>query len=75
MEAGMRERRKEEIIMPELKPCSFCGEPAIMQTFAVAGEKCARFRVKCGKCWCETDWESESAKDAAEKWNRRKENI
>ena len=57
--------------MEILDRCPFCGSDAVMQTFQVAGEKNARFRVKCTGCWSETDWESESAEDAAVKWNTR----
>lgn len=58
--------------MPDLKNCPFCGCEAIMQTFTTAMEKVRRFRVRCSKCWCMTDWDNFSEESAAEKWNRRK---
>ena len=59
--------------MIELKPCPFCGSEAIMETFTTAAEKVPRYRVRCSKCWCETDWDSFSVEDVVEKWNRREE--
>ena len=57
--------------MIELKPCPFCGGEAVMETFRAVRERFARYRVKCVECWCETDWESTSADEVTEKWNRR----
>ena len=58
----------------KLKPCPFCGGKAIMETFATAREREARFRVKCSVCWCETNWDNFSQDEAAEAWNRRADN-
>ena len=57
--------------MPELKPCPFCGSGAVLQTFTTALEKIPRFRIRCKACWCETDWDSFTPEEAAEKWNGR----
>jgi Lar family restriction alleviation protein len=57
--------------MSDMKTCPFCGGDAVMETFRTARENFQRYRVRCSKCWCETDWESTSADDATEKWNRR----
>ena len=57
--------------MIELKPCPFCGGDAKIETFKTAMEADARYRVRCGSCWCQTDWEYWSAEDVATAWNRR----
>lgn len=55
----------------DLKPCPFCGGEAVVDTITTAMEKKPRFRARCVKCWCKTDWDLWSADDAAEAWNRR----
>lgn len=55
----------------KLKPCPFCEGEAVVDTFTTAMEKEPRFRVRCVKCWCKTDWDLWSEDDAAEAWNRR----
>ena len=57
--------------MENLKPCPFCGEPAHIDTFTTSMEKIPRFRAKCDKCFCETDWDNFSVEEVTEKWNRR----
>lgn len=56
---------------PLLEDCPFCGSKAAMETFTTAMEKVPRFRARCTGCWCMTDWDNWSVKEAAEKWNRR----
>lgn len=60
--------------MDNLKPCPFCGAEAIMLTFATSFEKVPRFRVACSACWCKEEWNNFKPEEAAEKWNRRKQN-
>lgn len=54
-----------------LRECPFCGGDAVIQTFTTAMEKKPRYRVKCLKCWCETNWDNWSAEEATDTWNRR----
>ena len=58
-------------MMIELKPCPFCREEAVMETFTTAAEKEPRFRVRCKKCDTETSWDYFSVVECAERWNRR----
>lgn len=55
----------------ELSSCPFCGSEAHMESFKAAGEKLTRYRVRCNRCWCMTDWEANTVEDAMNKWNRR----
>lgn len=57
----------------ERKLCPICGEAGIMQVFRASGEPTPRYRVKCGGCWCMTDWENFTAQEAEKKWNQRAE--
>lgn len=61
--------------MSGLKDCPFCGSGAIINTFVTAAERVQRFRVKCLKCWCETDWDNFSEDEAKQKWNTRSGNA
>lgn len=55
----------------ELKPCPFCGGKPLVESFIFGREKTPRFRVRCSKCWCETNWEFFAENEVAEAWNRR----
>ena len=57
--------------MSELKPCPFCGSKAILETFTTAFEKVPRYRVRCEKCFCQTNWDYFEADEVIEAWNRR----
>lgn len=59
--------------MAELKNCPFCGFDANIETVTTAAEKVPRYRIRCYKCWCMTDWDNWSPEEASEKWNRRAE--
>lgn len=54
--------------IPKLKPCPFCGAPAVMQDWAAIGE----YWVACTECEMRTA-EHHDPKIAALVWNRRAE--
>lgn len=54
-----------------LKSCPFCGGLPAMETFQTAGEKEPRYRVRCTRCWCETNWDFWSEQDVVKAWNTR----
>lgn len=54
-----------------LKPCTFCGHEAAMQTVTTAMEKEPRYRVICPMCRIATDWDFWKPEDVAAQWNRR----
>lgn len=54
--------------IPELKPCPFCGGPAMLE---VLGGPASTYRIaKCTKCICDLGFYP-TAEMAAEKWNTR----
>ena len=64
-------KKKGVKTMIELKPCPFCGCESVMETMTVSAEKIPRYRVRCGKCFCQTNWDNFSQESAAIRWNRR----
>lgn len=61
--------------LQDLKPCPFCGEKAVLETFTTAMEKVPRYRVRCSNCFCETNWDFFSKEDVIKAWNRRHETV
>lgn len=55
----------------KLRNCPFCESKAILETFTTAREKVPRYRVRCEKCFCRTNWDYFEADEVIEAWNRR----
>lgn len=64
-------KRSVQVDGVKLRNCPFCGAPAVMDRMHTAAENFWRHRVRCTVCWCQTDWESETTDECADKWNRR----
>lgn len=61
--------QNEEI---KLKPCPFCGGEPVLQEHVFHGYR-STFGVVCLDCCCETRQFYDTAREAAEAWNRRAE--
>lgn len=53
-----------------LKPCPFCGAPAVMNFKALPSLETDVFAVSCVGCGAASEWYG-SAKQARKAWNRR----